>query len=213
MIYESILLVVHKRRAQRVAGSRRTTPAVAQAPPLPIDWNIREEGVELPRESRVLRVGDAAPEFVLPDPLTGEVVRLADLAGKPLLLYFGRGTWCPTCRQWLDTIHRNMSEFETRSAGVVSIMAQNPASMKAYLEAKRYPFPVLADATRDVSKQYGVYVRANFESINIARPANFVLDTKGTIRFIHIASVQFEYASLPDILAALDGARSPGLGS
>ena len=47
----------------------------------------------------------------------------------------------------------------------------------------------------------GVYVRANFESINIARPANFVLDAAGTIKFMHIASVQFEFASFDDIFA------------
>lgn len=163
-----------------------------------------ERGCELARESKVLKVGDTAPEFALPNPLTGESLRLADLLGKPLLLYFGRGTWCPTCRQWMDTIQKNTAELEKRGAGAVCVMPQNPASMKPYLEAKRYPFPVLADAARDVVKRYGVYVRANFESINIARPANFVLDLTGTIRFIHIASVQFEYASFPDILAMLD---------
>ncbi|MCX5729726.1 MAG: hypothetical protein NTZ28_12980, partial [Nitrospirae bacterium] len=57
---------------------------------------------------------------------------------------------------------------------------------------------------RQVVKEYGVYVRANLESINIARPANFVLDAAGTIRFIHISSVQIEFASFDDILATLD---------
>lgn len=156
------------------------------------------------RESKVLKVGDKAPEFALPNPLTGEVVRLADRLGEPLLLYFGRGTWCPTCRQWMDRIQNNVAELEKRGARAVCVMPQNPTGMKAFLEAKRYPFPVLADATREVAKQYGVYVRANLESINIARPANFVLDDAGTIRFIHIASIQFEFASFPEILAALD---------
>ena len=156
------------------------------------------------RENKVLKVGDKAPSFALPNPLTGEVVRLADLLRKPLLLYFGRGTWCPTCRQWLDVIRSNMAELEKRGAGTATIMAQRPAGMKAYLEANRYPFPVLADETREVVKAYGVYVRVNFESINLARPANFVLDAAGTIRFMHIASVQFEFPPVPEILAALD---------
>lgn len=45
------------------------------------------------RENKVLDVGEKAPDFELPDAETGETVRLADLLGQPLLVYFGRGTW------------------------------------------------------------------------------------------------------------------------
>ncbi len=158
------------------------------------------------RENKLLKVGDKAPDFALPDALTGETVRLADLLGKPLLVYFGRGTWCPTCRKWMGEIERNMPELKKRGARAVTIMAQDPARMREYLRSHSYPFPVLADAGRHVVKEYGVYVRANLESINMARPANFVLDAAGTIRFIHISSVQFEFASFDDILATLDAA-------
>ncbi len=156
------------------------------------------------RENEVLKVGDNAPDFALPDALTGETVRLADLLGRPLLVYFGRGTWCPTCRKWMSEIDRNMPTLEKRHARVVTIMAQDPARMQEYLKSHPHSFPVLADAERRVVKEYGVYVRANFESINIARPANFVLDAAGTIRFIHISSIQIEFASFADILATLD---------
>ncbi len=45
------------------------------------------------RESKVLKRGDRAPDFRLPEPRTGAEVRLYDLLGRPLMLYFGRGTW------------------------------------------------------------------------------------------------------------------------
>jgi peroxiredoxin len=45
------------------------------------------------RENKVLRVGDEAPDFELPDAVSGEPVRLSDLLGQPLMIYFGRGTW------------------------------------------------------------------------------------------------------------------------
>jgi thioredoxin-dependent peroxiredoxin len=160
------------------------------------------------RESKALKVGDQAPDFALPDAITGETVRLPDLLGKPLLVYFGRGTWCPTCRVWMGEIQKNMPELERRGAGTVTIMAQDPARMRSHLENHPYPFPVLADAGREVVKKYGVYVKANFESINMARPANFVLDAAGTVRFIHIASIQVEFARFEDILATLDAMPS-----
>jgi peroxiredoxin len=156
------------------------------------------------RSNEVLKVGDKAPDFSLPDVLTGETVKLADLLDRPLLLYFARGTWCPTCRRWMGQIADHLPELEKRGVRTVSVVAQRPAGAAADLKDDPYPFPVLADASRTVVKQYGVYVRANFESINIARPANFVIDTKGTVRFMHLASIQFEFASWPEILSTLD---------
>lgn len=156
------------------------------------------------RVNEVLRVGNPAPDFALPDVLTGETVRLADLLGRPVLLYFARGTWCPTCARWMDEIAKHLPELELRGARAICVVAQKAASAGADLKSDPYPFPVLADATREVVKRYGVYVRANFESINIARPANFVLDALGTIRYMHLASIQFESASWPDIFATLD---------
>jgi len=158
----------------------------------------------MPRANEILDIGERAPEFSLPDPRTGHVVRLSDFLGAPLLLYFARGTWCPTCRKWMEKIRTNLRELEARHCATATIMAQKPDRMKAALEERDFPFPVLADADRNIVKAYGVYVRANFESINIARPANFVLDREGVVRYMHIATVQTEYASFDEILSILE---------
>jgi peroxiredoxin len=96
------------------------------------------------------------------------------------------------------------SEFEKRGARVVVVLAQKRERIREFLERHEYPFPFLSDARREVVKEYGVYVRVNFESVHIARPANFVLDGEGFIRYIFIASIQAEYAKDADIFAALD---------
>jgi peroxiredoxin len=49
--------------------------------------------MSMPRENKVLQVGDRAPDFTLPDASTGEMVSLEDLLGQPLMIQFGRGTW------------------------------------------------------------------------------------------------------------------------
>lgn len=98
------------------------------------------------------------------------------------------------------------NEFEERGARVVVILAQKQERMREFLEKHSYPFPLLSDSRREVVKEYGVYVRANFESVHIARPANFVLDGGGIIKYIFIASIQTEYAPDADVFAALDKA-------
>ncbi len=65
---------------------------------------------------------------------------------------------------------------------------------------------MLADEKREVMKEYGVYVRMNFESVHIARPSVFVLDAGGRVMYIFIASIQTEYPPDEGILDALDRA-------
>ena len=156
------------------------------------------------RENEILKVGDKAPDFEMPDVLTGGTVALANLRGAPVLLYFARGTWCPTCRKWMDQMAERLPELQKRGVKPVAVVAQRAASAAADLKDHPYPFPVLSDASRTVVKDYGVYVRANFESINIARPSTFVLDAAGVVRFMHVASIQFEFASWDAIFATLD---------
>ncbi len=53
-------------------------------------------------------------------------------------------------------------------------------------------------------KQYGVYVRVNFESVNISRPAEFILDREKIVRYIFVGRIQTEFAGDEEILAVLD---------
>ena len=96
-------------------------------------------------------------------------------------------------------------EFEKRGARAVVIMAESQDRMHEFLENHRYPFPVLSDVRRIVTKEYGVYVRVNFESVNIARPAEFVLDADGTIRYTYIGRIQTDFPPDEEIFAVLDG--------
>ncbi len=96
-------------------------------------------------------------------------------------------------------------ELERRGARAVVILAQKRRAIREFLEENPYPFPVLADERREVAKEYGVYVRVNFESIHIARPSVFVLDGEGIIRYIFISSIQTEYPRDEEILGALEG--------
>ena len=95
-------------------------------------------------------------------------------------------------------------ELERRGAKAVVVLAQKREPIIEYLEEHNFPFPLLADTRREVVKEYGVYVRANFESVNIARPATFILDADGTVKYNFIASIQTEYPKDADIFAVLD---------
>ena len=91
------------------------------------------------------QVGDAMPDFVLPDE-AGRLVRLEDLLAQgPVVVSFHRGHWCPYCKLNADGLAQIAPDLKRLGARIVAISPethQYGAELKAYARA---PFPVLAD--------------------------------------------------------------------
>ncbi|MBU1671821.1 MAG: peroxiredoxin family protein [Actinobacteria bacterium] len=96
------------------------------------------------------------------------------------------------------------AEFDRRGARVVAIMAESYNRMHEFLETHEYPFPLLSDVRREAVRAYGVYVKLNFESVNISRPAEVILDDKKTVGYIYIGRIQTDFPDDEEIFAALD---------
>ena len=90
-------------------------------------------------------------------------------------------------------------------------MAQRSEAVRRYVEDSGLPFNILVDESRDVSKAYGVWHRIGLDAWNIARPALFLIDPGGSIRYSFIADTQEEFPSHEEIVRALDSpaARPP----
>jgi len=99
-------------------------------------------------------------------------------------------------------------EFEKRGARVAVIMAESLPRMQEFLKTHDYPFPLLSDVRREVVKAYGVYVRMNFESVNISRPAEVIVDKDKIVRYIYVGSIQTDFPKDEDIFAVLDDLKS-----
>lgn len=100
------------------------------------------------------------------------------------------------------------SEFEKRGARAIVILAESLPRMQEFLKDHQYPFPLLSDVRRAVTREYGVYVRVNFESVNIARPADFILDADGKIKYNYIGRIQTDFPPDEDLFAVFDSLKS-----
>ncbi len=76
-----------------------------------------------------------------------------------------------------------------------------------YLAEHPISFPFLLDEDRAVTKAYGVYHRLAHDAFNIARPATFVADRKGVVRFVYVSSNQKDRADVGLVLQNLKTAR------
>jgi len=82
----------------------------------------------------------------------------------------------------------------------VAVVAQRSEKVRRYIEETGLPFNILVDDSRDVVKAYGVWHQVGLDAWNIARPALFLIDRHGIIRYGFVASSQFEFVSHDVIL-------------
>jgi len=120
-------------------------------------------------ESRMMPLGEPAPDFALPD-TQGGIVRLADYQGRPALVVAFICNHCPFVKHIADEFARFGQEAMNRGAGVVAINANDtdnypddsPERMAEEKAARGYPFPYLFDADQSVAKAYGAVCTPDF---------------------------------------------------
>jgi glutaredoxin-dependent peroxiredoxin len=87
---------------------------------------------------------------------------------------------------------------------LLAIVAQKGEAVRRYVEETGLAFDILVDETRRVAKSYGVWHAWGLDAYNIARPAVFLIDRSGTIRYSFIAKRQNQYPSGREITAEID---------
>ncbi|TAM87702.1 redoxin domain-containing protein [bacterium] len=94
-------------------------------------------------------------------------------------------------------------EWNARGVRVLGVVGQRSEPVQRLRTKRGIAFPILIDADRAVIKRFGVYHRLGIDAINIARPAVFVLDAQGVVRWQHVARNQLDRPSVAQIDAAL----------
>ena len=100
-------------------------------------------------------------------------------------------------------MQENLEAYAAYTATPLAIAGQWPRELRGYAEKNGITFPLLIDKTRNVIKSYGVYHWLSLEAYNIARPATFIIDKTGIIRYMYIGSHQFDLAKQTEILESL----------
>ena len=73
-------------------------------------------------------------------------------------------------------------------------------------------FPFLLDEDRKVTKAYGVYHRLALDAFNIARPATFVIDGWGMVKFSYAGIDQKDRAPIEAVMHIMRGLKRPQSG-
>ncbi len=104
----------------------------------------------------MLKSGDSAPEFTLPDQ-DGNPVSLRDLlADGPIVLYFYPADFTPGCTKEACSIRDMHDEIAAAGMRVVGISPQDAASHARFRDQYQLPFTLLADPGKTAVKAWGV---------------------------------------------------------
>jgi peroxiredoxin Q/BCP len=109
----------------------------------------------------VVEEGAPAPEFEATTD-TGETVRLSDLRGSPVVLYFYPRDGTPGCTRQACGIRDAWDAFRERGAVVLGVSPDNESSHARFRAKYSLPFTLLADPDHRLAEQYGFWVEKSF---------------------------------------------------
>ena len=103
-----------------------------------------------------LKTGDKAPDFTLQDAF-GKSYKLSSYKGKsPVIVYFYPKAGTSGCTKEACGIRDDWSKFEQNNIPVLGISTDDKPAIKKFIDDYKLNFPLLSDANRKVSKEYGV---------------------------------------------------------
>lgn len=113
-------------------------------------------------ESTMLELGTAAPDFQLPDVVSGKTVALGDFAGKKALLVMFLSRHCPYVQHIKHGLASLARDYSPRPVGIVAISsnyvpdypADSPESLKEMARELGFEFPFCYDESQEVAKAY-----------------------------------------------------------
>ncbi|MBW3553609.1 MAG: thioredoxin-dependent thiol peroxidase [Gemmatimonadetes bacterium] len=152
--------------------------------------------------------GERAPEFTLRgvDGEGDEVeVRLADLRGRRVVLYFYPKDDTSGCTTQACAIRDAWPEFGAAEAVVLGISPDDVDSHRRFGAKYDLPFTLLADPDHEVAEAYGVWKEKSMygrKYMGVER-TTFLIDADGTIERVFPRVKPNEHAE--DVLAALEG--------
>jgi peroxiredoxin Q/BCP len=135
---------------------------------------------------QMLKEGTKAPEFSTKN-TNGETVRLKDLRGQKVVLYFYPKDDTPGCTKEACSFRDAFADFKKRGIEVLGVSADSEASHKKFTAKYKLPFTLLVDTDHAISDAYGVYGEKKFMGrtyLGIKR-MTFLIDEKGKIKKIY----------------------------
>lgn len=130
----------------------------------------------------MLKPNDEAPDFTLTAD-DGSTVRLSDLRGRKVVLYFYPKDDTPGCTTQACDVRDRFADFEKAGAVVLGVSPDSVESHAKFRDKYGLPFRLLADTEHAVAEAYGVWKQKSMYGRTFwgNERTTFVIDEEGRI--------------------------------
>ncbi|HAQ48271.1 MAG: thioredoxin-dependent thiol peroxidase [Glaciecola sp.] len=132
-----------------------------------------------------LQAGATAPSFSLPNE-QGDMINLADLAGKKVLLYFYPKAMTPGCTVQAQCLRDTQSEFTDRNVVVLGISPDAVKRLPKFIEKENLNFSLLSDEDHAIAEAFGVWGEKKFmgKIYDGIHRISFLIDEQGVVEHV-----------------------------
>ena len=138
--------------------------------------------------------------------LDGKTVSLdSAVGGKPTILVFYRGSWCPFCNLQLSQLNAAQDQLIALGYQIIAVTPDQPADIRKTLDKNKLTYTIYSDGDFAAIKAFGVGYRVPKETVDQYRgygaslpplpdgsgaglpvPSVFIIDAKGVIQFSYV---------------------------
>ena len=137
-------------------------------------------------ESILLKVGDTAPDFMLPDQNNNNI-SLSNFSGQKVVLWFYPKASTPGWTIEGKGFRDEFQKFEEKNIQIIGCSADPPKKQKKFCEKQGFPYPMLCDENHEMLKAYGVWGKKKFmgrEYMGISR-VTYLINEDGFIAQVY----------------------------
>jgi len=129
-----------------------------------------------------LQKGDKAPDFSSIDE-NGNPISLNDFKGKKIVIFFYPKANTPGCTLEACNLRDNFDEFTSKNYAIIGVSADSPKAQLKFKEKYHFPFPLVADETKEMLTAYQVWGPKKFmgRTYDGIHRTTFLIDENGLI--------------------------------
>jgi peroxiredoxin len=170
-----------------------------------------------------LKVGAAVPDSGVRT-LDGDEISLKKLVeGKPTVLVFYRGGWCPYCVRHLSALQEVEKDIEENGWQMIAVSPDKPSKLAATLDDKDLGYALISDSSMSAARDFGIAFQVDEETVEkykgygidlvessgeshkqLPVPSVFLINKEGKIQYVYTNPDYKKRLSAEDLLKELN---------